>query len=635
MKKVSVTIVFFMIVFYGLSQSTKGSTAKPDTSYTLYSAAASISKTNPEAKIVNEIHSSSIAEEKDIAYCYVGNRKLLLDAFYLRKRDAFHPKSKMNEQRIAIIIIHGGGWRAGNRTLHYPLAQRLAEMGYMCFTPEYRLSPEALYPAGVFDIKSAIRWVRRNAVKYNIDPNKIVVAGHSAGGELAAMMGATNDRKEFEGDGCDKTVSSKVNAVIDLDGLLVFIHAESGEGDDSKRISAATAWFGYSKTENPELWKHGSPLTHIGPHTPPTLFINSNAARMHAGRDDYIKILNEFNIYTEVKTFDAPHSFVLFEPWFTPMLQTMDAFLKKVFDKQPAASSIITVAQDGSGNYTSVQAALNAVPPNNKTPFVIYIRNGIYKEKLLLDSIKKFITLIGEDKFKTILTYNDHTGKLSPSGDTINTRTSWSFKILGDNFTAKNITFQNDAGFTAGQAVAVESNGDKAAFYNCRFIGNQDVLFTNNDNSRQYYENCYIEGTTDFIFGSSTVWFEKCHIHSMKNSHVTAASTPKEKEFGYIFNECILTGDTSLHNVSLGRPWRPYAHVVFKNCFIGEHIKPEGWSNWNNTDNYKTARYSEYKNYGPSSNPAKRIEWAKQLTDEEVKKITIANVLNDWDPLNR
>ena len=255
----------------------------------------------------------------------------------------------------------------------------------------------------------------------------------------------------------------------------------------------------------------------------------------------------------------------------------------------------IVVALDGSGDHKTVQEALNAVPSNNKDPFTIYIKNGVYYEKLFLDSAKRFVTLIGEDKFKTILTYNDHTGKLSPSGDTINTRTSWSFKILANDLTAKNITFQNDAGFTAGQAVAVE-------------------------------------GTTDFIFGSSTVWFEKCHIHSKKNSHITAASTPKEKEFGYIFNDCILTGDTSLHNVSLGRPWRPYAHVVYMNCFIGEHIKMEGWSNWNNTDNYKTTRYAEYKNYGPSSEPAKRVEWSKQLTDEAVKKYTIANVLNGWNP---
>jgi pectinesterase len=294
------------------------------------------------------------------------------------------------------------------------------------------------------------------------------------------------------------------------------------------------------------------------------------------------------------------------------------------------AQQQIIVSKDGKGDYTTVQAALNAVPLHNKKPISIFIKNGIYKEKLFLDSTKNFVTLIGEDKFNTILSYDDHTGKLTIKGDTINTRTSWSFKILADNFTASNISFQNDAGFTAGQAVAVEANGDKAIFYNCRFLGNQDVLFTNSEKSRQYYKNCYIEGTTDFIFGSSTLWFEHCHIHSKKNSHITAASTPPEKQFGFIFNECILTGDTSLHSVSLGRPWRPYAAVVYLHCYIGDHIKPEGWANWNNTDNYKTARYAEYKNYGPSADPLKRVNWIKQLTDDEAKSYTLKNVFGDW-----
>ena len=305
-------------------------------------------------------------------------------------------------------------------------------------------------------------------------------------------------------------------------------------------------------------------------------------------------------------------------------------FILSCFVITVTAQQKIIVAADDSGNYQTVQSAFNSISEKNNKPVTVFVKKGIYKEKLFLDSTKKWVTVIGEDKMNTILTYDDHTGKLSPKGDTINTRSSWSFKILADNFTAENITFQNDAGFTAGQAVAVEAVGDKAIFRNCRFIGNQDVLFTSSEKSRQYYENCYIEGTTDFIFGAATVWFEKCHIHSKKNSHVTAASTPKEKEFGYVFNECKLTGDTSLHNVSLGRPWRPYASVVYIKCFIGEHIKPEGWSNWNNTDNYKTTRYAEYKNYGPSSDPEKRVNWSRQLTDEEAKKYDLKIFLQSW-----
>lgn len=295
-----------------------------------------------------------------------------------------------------------------------------------------------------------------------------------------------------------------------------------------------------------------------------------------------------------------------------------------------AQTKKIIVAHDGSGNYRTLQTAFNAVPRNNKKPIIIFVKNGIYKEKLRLDSTKNFVTLIGEDKFKTILTFDDHTGKISPNGDTINTRTSASFFMKADNFTARNITFQNDAGYNAGQAVGLQSDGDLASFYNCRIVGNQDVLFTNNDNSRQYFQECYIEGTTDFIFGSSTVWFERCHIHSKKNSHVTAASTPPSHLFGYVFNDCILTADTSLHNVSLGRPWRRYAAVVYIHCYFDEHIKPEGWSNWNNTENYKTARFAEYENYGPGANKGARVAWSKQLSDAEIKKFTIKNVIGNW-----
>lgn len=606
------------------TQSTAGITNTRDTSYNITDEYNKLLKTIPELKKVTGEIPESVYAKKNMAYCKTGNRNLMVDAFY--------PKQKIKQKRTAIILLHGGGWRTGDKKMMHPLAQQLSAMNYVCFTPEYRLSTEALYPAAIYDIKAAIKWVRLHAGDYNIDTNKIVIAGHSAGGELAAFMGATNNHPSFENNICNSRSSSKVNAVIDMDGILAFIHPESGEGDDSKRISAATNWFGYSKTENPGLWKQASPLTHAGSHTPPTLFINSSADRMHAGREDFIKMLDQYHIYTEIKTFTgAPHSFILFNPWFDTTLITIDNFLKTVFNEQHL-SAIITVAKDGSGNYKTIQDALNSIPFNNNKPVNILIKNGIYKEKLILDSTKNFVTLVGENKFNTIITYDDHTGKISPAGDTINTFTSQSFLIRANDFMAENVTFDNNAGFSGGQAVAVQASGDRLVFRNCCFTGNQDVLFTPPAFSRQYYENCYIEGTTDFIFGAATVWFEKCHIHSKKNSHVTAASTPVEKNFGYIFNDCVLTGDTTLKNVSLGRPWRPYAAVVFMHSYIGNHIKPEGWSNWNNTENYKTTRYAEYKNYGPSANVIERVPWSKQLTDEEVKAFTIKNVFGNWDP---
>jgi pectinesterase len=297
------------------------------------------------------------------------------------------------------------------------------------------------------------------------------------------------------------------------------------------------------------------------------------------------------------------------------------------------AQKKITVAQDGSGNYKTVQAAFDAIPVNNKTPVQVYVKNGLYKEKLHLDSSKNFVELVGESRFNTILTYDDHTGKVAPSGKAINTQSSYSFLMAADNFEAYNITVRNDAGFTAGQAVAIEARGDKAVFVNCRFIGNQDIVFLNSERSRQYFKDCYIEGTTDFIFGAATAWFEQCHIHSKKNSHITAASTPQGHPYGYVFNDCTLTGDSALHAVSLGRPWRPYAWVTYIHCYMGQQVKAEGWSNWNQTESYKTSRYSEYQNYGPGASTTGRVSWSRQLTDAEAAKITIKTIFPTWDPL--
>lgn len=617
-------LLFFILTFTICktvlqAQSRAGITGIRDTSYSIQNEFNKQVKYYPEITIAPLSFPNNIKVEQDILFSETNERQLRLDIYY--------PKEETNKKRAAIIFLHGGGWRSGYKEMHGALLQRLAARGFVCIAPEYRLSTEALYPAAVYDVKTAIRWVRKNADAYNIDENRIVIAGHSAGGELAAFMGATNDMSSFEGDGAFKKYSSHVNAVIDLDGTLAFIHPESGEGDDSKRTSSATYWFGYSKTENPELWKQAAPLTHVGKHSPPFLFINSGVARMHAGRDDFITVLKKNNIYSEVKTFEnSPHTFILFKPWFDSTIIYMHRFIDRVF----SYGMEITVAKDGSGDFGTVQAAINSVPDNSTRPVLILVKKGIYKEKVLVDSLKHNIQLVGEQRDSTIITFNDHTGKISPAGDTINTRTSWTFKVKANNFMAGDITFRNDAGFTAGQAVAMESDGDLAMFINCNFIGNQDVLFTNSDKSRQYYENCYIEGTTDFIFGSATVWFEKCSIYSKKNSHITAASTLQENEFGYIFNECELKGDTSLHNVSLGRPWRPYANVIYMKCYMGPHIKAEGWSNWNNTENYLTARYAEYRNYGPSSAPEGRVKWAKQLSDAAAKEITLDKVMKDW-----
>ncbi|MEJ7740896.1 MAG: alpha/beta hydrolase [Chitinophagaceae bacterium] len=324
MRKCLIVFCIFNYCCAAYTKSAIGLTGKRDTSYSTHSAYVSTRKTHPQIKIVPEFKSASVTEQKNISYCKVGDRSLYLDAFL--------PKTNIKAARPAILIIHGGGWRTGNRTQHYPLAQRLAAAGYVCFTPEYRLSTEALYPAAIHDIKSALRWIRAHAAAYQIDTSRMAALGFSAGGEMAAFVGTTNVNPRFEGEGCYSKLSSRVQAIVDLDGTLSFIHPESGEGDDSRSISAATYWFGYPKKGKPELWEDASPLAHVSQHTPPTLFINSSVARMHAGREDFRKVLDQHGIYSEVQTFpEAPHSFPLFEPWFGPTVKYIDEFLKKIF----------------------------------------------------------------------------------------------------------------------------------------------------------------------------------------------------------------------------------------------------------------------------------------------------------------
>lgn len=302
----------------------------------------------------------------------------------------------------------------------------------------------------------------------------------------------------------------------------------------------------------------------------------------------------------------------------------------------------VTVAQDGSGDFKTVQAALNAVPANNNSPILIRIKKGLYKEKLRLDSTQQLVTLVGEDKANTILTYDDFSGKELPDGTKLRTSTSGSFYIFGNDFRAENLTFENTAG-RVGQAVAAFVTGDRAVFINCRFLGNQDTLYTGmpNDNgrrsdSRQYYKDCYIEGTVDFIFGSATAVFDHCTIFSKPGgTYITAASTPQGKEFGYVFLNCSLTSNAPKASTYLGRPWREWAQTAFITCQLGEHIRPEGWHNWDKPAAEQTTRYAEYGSTGPGANASQRVAWSKQLTSGEVRAYTPDRILagNDhWKP---
>ena len=299
-----------------------------------------------------------------------------------------------------------------------------------------------------------------------------------------------------------------------------------------------------------------------------------------------------------------------------------------------ADSADFVVAKDGTGHFCTVQAAINAVPDYRRKRTVIFIKNGTYNEKLILPASKQFVTFVGEDAYKTVISYGDWAQKKNIFGDDIGTSGSSAFFIYGNDFHAVNLTFQNTAG-PVGQAVVAHVSSDRSIFYNCRFLGFQDTLYTYFQNSRQYYKNCYIEGTTDFIFGSSTAVFDECRIHCLKDSYITAASTTENSRFGYLFYKCRITAEPEVTKMYLGRPWRNYAKTVFRECEMGAFILPQGWHNWSKPEAEKTTFYGEYKNTGPGADISKRVSWSHQLSDEQANLWTVENVLageDNWKP---
>lgn len=324
-KKLKTVFIWIFILFLQKmnAQYLEGLTQVRDTSFNNKSAFKKTAKYFPNTTLVSEMHFDAVVQKNDIVYCSYGKRKMKLDVFFNKNKKV---------KQTAIVLIHGGGWRSGSREQHHQMAQKLASLGYVCFTPEYRLSTEALFPAAIYDLKASIRWIRENAEKYHVNPNQIVSLGFSAGGQLAAFIGVTGNMPLFEGDISNSKSKSQVNAIVDIDGTLSFVHAESSEANDPKNFGASAQWIGYSMKENTKLWEAASPLSYVNASTPPTLFINSSIPRMHAGRDDFRKVLAENGIYSEVHEFEnSPHTFCLFNPWFEPTIQYIDQFLSTVF----------------------------------------------------------------------------------------------------------------------------------------------------------------------------------------------------------------------------------------------------------------------------------------------------------------
>jgi pectinesterase len=310
---------------------------------------------------------------------------------------------------------------------------------------------------------------------------------------------------------------------------------------------------------------------------------------------------------------------------------------------RPTAKDLV-VAQDGRGDYKNIQDAINAVRDLGPRQVTIHIKKGIYREKVVIPSWKTRISLVGEDADSTIIINNDYSGKPVACGKDaygrtqFSTYTSYTLLIQGDDCNARNLTIVNDAG-RVGQAVALNVEGDRCVVINCRLIGNQDTVYLAKGNSRQYYKDCYIEGTTDFIFGEATVVFDHCTIKSLVNSYITAAATTQLQPYGFVFLNCKLIANTGTNKVYLGRPWRPFAKTVYINTEMGSQILPQGWNPWVGDamfpDKDKTAFYAEYNSSGPGANAKARVTWSKQLSKAEAEKYTIKNILfgqDGWEP---
>lgn len=294
----------------------------------------------------------------------------------------------------------------------------------------------------------------------------------------------------------------------------------------------------------------------------------------------------------------------------------------------------LVVARDGTGEFRTIDEAIEVCRAFMEYHKVIYVKKGIYKEKLIIPQWLTNIEILGEDRDNTVITYDDHANiKTAERPKGIGTFRTYTVKVEGSRITFKNITIENNSA-RLGQAVALHTEGDRLMFINCRLLGHQDTIYTGVAGTRILFKDCYIEGTTDFIFGPSTAWFENCTIHSKSNSYITAASTPADIPFGYVFNNCRLTAADGITKVYLGRPWRDYGYTLFMNCELGAHIRPEGWHHWQK-ERENTARYMEYNNRGEGSKTDKRVGWSRQLTKKEAAKITMEEVFgleDSWKP---
>jgi len=571
---------------------------------------------------------------RDVEYGQAGGERLLLDVS-APDGDGLFPVA---------ILVHGGGWSGGDKSGSdkpgngadiTPWFSPLTTAKFTWFSINYRLAPTHRWPACLDDVQTAIRWVKAHAVEFKGDPARIALFGHSAGGQLVCLAA---------GQAGDDT---RVQAAV---GFAPVTDLELDSEVRGGLSSSLQNLFDRPKEITPEtrtILRANSPITQIKPGATAFLLVHGTA-------DKTVPLQQSLNFQAKVRATggtcdlfeikDAPHGLLT---WATHDPDYMTRTIEWVRKALAPAGKVPVVAADGSGDFKSVQEAINASPQTTSAtqPWTIRIKPGTYKERIYIQREKRFLRLVGEDAATTVLTFDLYAGVLGPDGKIIGTFRTPSTQIDADDFTAENLTFENSAGPDGlaanraepdrrAQALAIRLDGDRHVFRHCRFLGWQDTILTNR--GRHYFEDCTITGHVDFIFGGGTDWFERCHIHCLRDGYITAASTPQETPFGYVFNRCRITGETPEVRTYLGRPWRDFAATLFLNCEMAATVRPEGWHNWGKPNREQTSRYSEFGSTGPGSNPTARVTWAKPLTAEQAAAITVKHVLagtDGWNPL--
>lgn len=550
----------------------------------------------------------------DVEYGTVGGESLRLDVTLPGGNGRTHP---------GIILVHGGGWSGGDKTEMQFLADRLVKAGFACFSINYRLAPEYRWPACVEDVRTAVQWVRNNAGEYNCDAHRIVLLGYSAGGHLACHAAVTAD------------MAGKPAAVVLLAGPI------DHEADSVRRgglSSSMQKLLGRAASieDNRKTLREISPIQHVDAGLPPFVLVHGTEDTS-VPYDQSMSLrarLVENGVSCELITLEgAGHRIAEWEAHDSDWQDKMIRQLRNALAND-MSGRVVTVNHDGTGDFSSVQAAVDSVSDGNAQRVVIRIAPGVYKERVVVPKCKRFIHFAGDSAEQTVLTYHLNARMTGADGQEIGTFRTPSVTIEADDFSAENITFENSAG-DVGQALAIAVLGDRVVFAECRFVGWQDTIY--DQAGRHYYEDCYIAGHCDFIFGGGTAFFERCQIHCLEGSYITAASTPEQQPYGYVFSNCTITGEPARARTYLGRPWRDYANVIFLNTQMEGVIRPEGWHNWSKPEREKTARYAEYNSTGAGANPGARVSWSRQLTAEEAKNITVQEVLkgaDGWNPLS-